>query len=151
MRKNATGTSRPQELPHAKVAKVERSRLGSELGGVGVSVSSVATTAFCRRQLHDLDKNGISDGLVSQKASACAALKHSYGPLMPLTSSLATQLRRLSAREKAALADHLWREAEAKIGPTAAQLDLLDSRAAKAQAHPEKLRPLGDAVRRLRR
>jgi hypothetical protein len=70
---------------------------------------------------------------------------------MPLTSSLATQLRRLSPREKAALADHLWREAEAKLGPTATQLDLLDSRAVKAKAHPEKLKPVGDALRRLRR
>lgn len=70
---------------------------------------------------------------------------------MPLTSSLATQLRRLSAREKAALADHLWREAESKIGPTTTQLGLLDARAARAQAHPEKLKPVGDAVRRLRR
>jgi hypothetical protein len=70
---------------------------------------------------------------------------------MPVTTSLATQLRRLSPREKAALGDHLWREAEAKLGLTAAQLDLLDVRAAKAIAHPEKLKPAGDAVRRLRR
>jgi len=68
-----------------------------------------------------------------------------------LTNSLATQLRRLSAREKAALADHLWREAESKLGPTALRLELLDARAARAQAHPEKLKPVGDAVRRLRR
>ena len=70
---------------------------------------------------------------------------------MPLTSSLATQLRRLSPREKAALADHLWREAESKLGPTATQLDLLDARAARAKANPEKLKPVGDALRRLRR
>ena len=70
---------------------------------------------------------------------------------MPVTASLATQLRRLSAREKAAVADHLWRQAEAKLGPTAAQLDTLNSRAASALAHPHKLKPAGDAVRRLRR
>ena len=70
---------------------------------------------------------------------------------MPLTANLATQLRRLSAREKAALADHLWREAEPKLGPTPAQIDLLDSRVAKALARPGKLKPVGDALRRLRR
>ena len=70
---------------------------------------------------------------------------------MPVTATLATQLRRLSAREKAALADHLWREAETKLEPTAAQLAELDRRAASAIAAPHKLRPVGDAVRRLRR
>lgn len=70
---------------------------------------------------------------------------------MPLSASLATQLRRLSAREKATLADHLWREAENKVGPTEAQLSLLDARAASALSHPQKLRPAGDALRRLRR
>jgi len=70
---------------------------------------------------------------------------------MPFTATLASQLRRLSAREKAALADHLWREAETKLGATVAQLDLLDERAAKALAHPAKLKPAGDALRRLRR
>jgi hypothetical protein len=35
---------------------------------------------------------------------------------MALTSKLATELRRLSPREKATLADHLWRAAELKIG-----------------------------------
>lgn len=74
-----------------------------------------------------------------------------YGRAMPLTSRLATQLRRLSPREKAALADHLWREAEPKLGPTPAQLDLLEARAAKALAYPAKLKPAGDALRRLRR
>lgn len=70
---------------------------------------------------------------------------------MALTSTLATELRRLSPREKAALADHLWREAELKVGPTAAQLELLESRAAKALAQPAKLKPAGDALRRLKR
>lgn len=70
---------------------------------------------------------------------------------MPVTATLATQLRRLTAREKAALADHLWREVEAKLGPTDPQLAELDRRAAEALAHPEKLRPAGDALKRLRR
>jgi len=70
---------------------------------------------------------------------------------MPLTADLASQLRRLSAREKAALADHLWREAEPKLGPTPAQLHLLDSRVAKAMAHEGNHKPMGDALRRLRR
>jgi len=70
---------------------------------------------------------------------------------MPVTASLASHLRRLSPREKAALADHLWRESEAKVRPTPAQIAILDARAKDAAAHPEKLRPLGDAVRRLRR
>jgi hypothetical protein len=39
---------------------------------------------------------------------------------MPVTARLATQLRRLSAREKAVLADHLWRESETKLAPTPA-------------------------------
>ena len=70
---------------------------------------------------------------------------------MPLTADLASKLRRLSAREKAALADHLWREAEPRLGPTPAHLDLLNSRVAKAMARPGKLKPVGDALKRLRR
>ncbi len=70
---------------------------------------------------------------------------------MPLTADLASKLRRLSPREKAALADHLWREAEQKLGPTSTQLDMLNSRVAKAMARPGKLKPVGDALRRLRR
>ncbi|MBI2517834.1 MAG: hypothetical protein HYV95_13100 [Opitutae bacterium] len=70
---------------------------------------------------------------------------------MPVTTRLAAELRRLSAREKAAVADHLWREAEAKLGPTASQLATLNSRAASALAHPHRLKPAGDAERRLRR
>jgi hypothetical protein len=70
---------------------------------------------------------------------------------MPVTATLADQLRRLSAREKAAVADHLWREAETKLGPTKAQVAELDHRAAAALAAPQKLRPSGDALRRLRR
>ena len=70
---------------------------------------------------------------------------------MPLTTSLVAQLRRLSPREKAAIADHLWREAEAKLGPTANQVAKLEERAAAALRSPQKLKPLGDAARRLRR
>ena len=70
---------------------------------------------------------------------------------MPVTTKLAAQLRRLSAREKAALADHLWREAETKLGPTDGQLAVLEARAAAAVSRPQLLRPVGDAVRRLRR
>ena len=72
-------------------------------------------------------------------------------PSMPVTSTLAAQLRRLSAREKAALADHLWREAEVKLAPSAAQLAELDRREASALRRPQRLRSVGDAVRRLRR
>ena len=70
---------------------------------------------------------------------------------MSVTADLASRLRRLSPRQKAALADHLWREAEAKIGPTASQVSLLNERAAKALQNPSLLKPVGDAVRRLRR
>jgi hypothetical protein len=70
---------------------------------------------------------------------------------MPVTADLASRLRRLSSREKAALADHLWREVEAKIGPTTPQLDRLNARAAKALRNPGSLKPAGDAIRRLRR
>ena len=70
---------------------------------------------------------------------------------MPLTTDLAKRLRRLSPREKAAVADHLWREAEAKLGPTPSQLATLDERAAAGLRSPRKLKPVGDAVRRLRR
>ena len=77
--------------------------------------------------------------------------RRGYGSRMPLTRGLAAQLRRLSPREKAAIADHLWREAETKLGPTARRIALLDARAAKAVAHRQKLKPAGDALRRLRR
>jgi hypothetical protein len=70
---------------------------------------------------------------------------------MAVTTRLASQLRKLSAREKAVVADHLWREAEATISPSSAQIAALDERAAKAIAHPSRLKPVGDAVRRLRR
>jgi hypothetical protein len=70
---------------------------------------------------------------------------------MPLPSELAATLRKLSPREKAAVADHLWRESEAKISPTAAQIEMLNERAAKALQRPHRLKPVGDAVRRLRR
>ena len=68
-----------------------------------------------------------------------------------LTKDLAKRLQRLTPREKAAVADHLWREAEAKIGPTEAQLAILDDRAAAAIQNPRKLKPAGDASRRLKR
>ena len=70
---------------------------------------------------------------------------------MPVTTILAHELRRLTAGEKAALADHLWREAELKLGPTPAQLAELDRRAELALKQPHKLRPAGDALRRLKR
>ena len=70
---------------------------------------------------------------------------------MAVTTRLASQLRKLSAREKAVVADHLWREAEATISPSSAQIAVLDERAAKAIAHPSRLKTVGDAVRRLRR
>lgn len=82
---------------------------------------------------------------------ACSFLHCDYVCVMPLTSALAAQLRRLTPREKAAIADHLWREAEPKLGPTASQVAKLEARAAAALKSPQKLRPLGDAVRRLRR
>ena len=82
---------------------------------------------------------------------ACPSAIKRHFSVMPVTATLATHLRRLSPREKAALADHLWREAEAKLGPTEAQLAELDRRAAEALAAPGKHRPVGDAVRRLRR
>lgn len=68
-----------------------------------------------------------------------------------MNASLASQLRRLSPREKAAIADHLWREAESKLAPTSAQVATLDERVAKALRNPSRLKPAGDAVLRLRR
>ena len=79
------------------------------------------------------------------------ALRRGYIPVTPLTATLATQLCRLTAREKAALADHLWRESELKLVASPAQLGLLQASAAKAIAHPAKLKPVCGAVRRLRR
>lgn len=69
---------------------------------------------------------------------------------MPVSSALAGQLRRLTAREKAALADHLWRQAEDRLGPSAWQLATLGEREQAALATPRRLRPVGDALRRLR-
>ena len=65
------------------------------------------------------------------------------------TSSIPVE--KLSAREKAVVADHLWREAEATISPSSAQIGVWDESAAKAISHPTRLKPVGDAVRRLRR
>jgi len=70
---------------------------------------------------------------------------------MSVVALHAAKLKHLSARHKAQLADHLWREAEAKLGPTDAQIAELDRRAVSALKHPRKLRPAGDALRRLRR
>ncbi|HTB62000.1 MAG TPA: hypothetical protein VK737_00315 [Opitutales bacterium] len=70
---------------------------------------------------------------------------------MTLTATLTAELQRLSTREKAALADYLWREAELKLGPTPTKIEELDRRAELALKHPHKLRPAGDAIRRLRR
>ena len=69
---------------------------------------------------------------------------------MLTVADLASRLRRLSPRQKAALADHLWREAETKIEPSASQVELLNERAAKALRSPSRLKPVEDAVRRLR-
>lgn len=65
--------------------------------------------------------------------------------------NLAASLRRLSRRQKAALADHLWREAEKGVEPTGADLGQLDARAAEAVSHPQRLRPLGTALKQIRR
>jgi hypothetical protein len=70
---------------------------------------------------------------------------------MPVSIQLASQLRKLSAREKAIVADHLWREAEGKFSATPPQVSVLNERLAKAIAHPRRLRPVGDAIARLRR
>jgi hypothetical protein len=69
---------------------------------------------------------------------------------MSVSAALSLQLGRLSRREKAALADHLWREAEG-FTATPDQLLKLRRRAEAALAHPERLKPVGDAVRRLKR
>ncbi len=89
-------------------------------------------------------------GSVSQIAS-CPPASPRYLAGMPLTADLAKRLKRLSPREKAALADHLWREAESKLGPTSSQLAMLDERAAAALRTPAKTKPSGHALRRLRR
>jgi hypothetical protein len=70
---------------------------------------------------------------------------------MPVTTRLASQLRKLSAREKAVVADHLWREAEGKFSATPSQIATLNERLAKAVGHPRRLRPIGDALARLRK
>lgn len=70
---------------------------------------------------------------------------------MSMNANLAAQLHRLSPREKALIADHLWREAEAKLDPTPAQIAALDERATKALRHPSRLKPVGDAILRLQR
>lgn len=70
---------------------------------------------------------------------------------MPVTTRLASQLRKLSAREKAVVADHLWREAEGKFSATPTQVATLNERLEKAVDNPNRLRPVGDALARLRR
>ncbi len=74
-----------------------------------------------------------------------------YFAFMALPIDLARRLRCLSPQEKAVLADHLWREAESKLEPTASQLTMLQERVAAALRAPEKTKPFGHAVRRLRR
>ncbi len=70
---------------------------------------------------------------------------------MALTNTIVREIRRLTSREKAALADHLWREAEGEVAPTTAQLARLNHRAEQALRHPELTKPVGDATRRLRK
>jgi putative addiction module component (TIGR02574 family) len=70
---------------------------------------------------------------------------------MTLTATLTGELKRLTLREKAALADHLWREVEGGIGPTPDQLAELNRRAADALKNPKKLRSPSELVRRIRR
>jgi len=88
---------------------------------------------------------------IRSKIPTCPFPLQGYPHRMSLTATLASQLRRLSPREKAAIADHLWREAEAKLAPTASQLSMLNHRVAAALRAPHKLKSVGDAVRRLRR
>jgi hypothetical protein len=70
---------------------------------------------------------------------------------MPLSSTTTCEIRRLKAKDKAALADHLWREAEGSMSPTLAQLAMLNGRASQAMRQPATTRPLGDALRRLKK
>ena len=70
---------------------------------------------------------------------------------MSVTATLAVELRRLTPGEKAVVADQLMREIEGELGLTDAQLVELDRRAAEVLKNPRKLRPLGDALRRLKR
>jgi hypothetical protein len=90
-------------------------------------------------------------GVVAIYFLPCLDANRCHTGVMPVTTTLVHELRRLTAREKAVVADCLWREAELKLGPTTAQLTELDRRAELAIQHPHKLRPAGDAVRRLRR
>jgi hypothetical protein len=66
---------------------------------------------------------------------------------------LLTHLKALNSEEKIALADFLWREADAQNAPDLPEhlQQLFDSRAEVALADPSKRFPLGDAEKKLRR
>lgn len=65
--------------------------------------------------------------------------------------TLESQLKGLNPQEKRALADWLWRSAEAEPDLSQAQIDQLNSRAEAALRDPAKRFPLGDAEQKLRR
>jgi hypothetical protein len=68
-------------------------------------------------------------------------------------SALRTHLDSLSPEEKRALADYLWREADAQPAPDLSdcQAQQLDARAADALKDSSKRLPLGDAEAKLQR
>lgn len=68
-------------------------------------------------------------------------------------TQLLNHLKALNSEEKIALADFLWREADAQNAPDLPEhLErLFDSRAEAALNDPSKRFPLGDAEKKLRR
>jgi hypothetical protein len=70
---------------------------------------------------------------------------------MTLTATMTGELKRMTLRQKAALADHLWREVEEGLGPTPDQVAELNRRATAALKNPKKLRSPTELVRRIRR
>jgi hypothetical protein len=68
-------------------------------------------------------------------------------------TQLLTHLKALNSEEKIALADFLWREADAQNAPDLPEhlQQLFDSRAEVALADPSKRFPLGDAEKKLLR
>jgi hypothetical protein len=68
-------------------------------------------------------------------------------------TQLLTHLKALNSQEKMALADFLWREAEAQNAPDLPEHleQLFNSRAEAALTDPSKRFPLGDAEKKLRR